>query len=133
MAEGATIDRTGLQALIDVLAGRGYTVVGPTPRDGALVLAEVSTVADLPHGLGDVQAPGSYRLRERDDDQLFGFAATAQSAKPWLFPPRPCSGGARAPRRASPSSSPPGGPTRPSPCWASGRATWPPWASTTRC
>ncbi len=87
MAEGATIDRTGLQALIDVLAGRGYTVVGPTPRDGALVLAEVSTVADLPHGLGDVQAPGSYRLRERDDDQLFGFAATAQSAKPWLFPP----------------------------------------------
>ena len=87
MATGTILDLQGLQALIDALRRRGYTVMGPTLRDGALVLAEITSVDDLPQGIGDDQAAGHYRTRARDDGALFAFAATAQSAKPALFPP----------------------------------------------
>jgi ferredoxin len=80
------IDVAGLQSLIDVLLARGYTVVGPTVRGGAIVNAPVRGVDDLPRGWGDEQEAGHYRLRHRDDDAFFGFAAAAQSAKPVFFP-----------------------------------------------
>jgi formate hydrogenlyase subunit 6/NADH:ubiquinone oxidoreductase subunit I len=86
MATGTILDLHGLQALIDALRGRGYRVIGPRPRDGALVLADITSVEDLPRGIGDEQAAGHYRTRAREDGALFGFAATAQSAKPLLFP-----------------------------------------------
>ncbi len=86
MANAAILDLDGLQALIDALRGRGYRVIGPTPRDGALVLADITSIDDLPRGMGDDQAAGHYRTRARADEALFGFAATAQSAKPVLFP-----------------------------------------------
>ena len=87
MATGSILDLHGLQGLIDALAGRGYRVIGPTARDGAVVLADITSVDDLPRGIGDDQGAGHYRTRARDDEALFGFAATAQSAKPLLFPP----------------------------------------------
>ena len=87
MATGTILDLHGLQGLIDALQGRGYRVIGPRVRDGALVLADITSVDDLPRGVGDDQEPGHYRTRARDDESLFGFAATAQSAKPLLFPP----------------------------------------------
>ncbi|HEX6248984.1 MAG TPA: 4Fe-4S dicluster domain-containing protein [Nocardioidaceae bacterium] len=80
------VDLVGLQALIDVLTGRGYTVLGPTVRQGAVVQAPIRSVDDLPRGWGDDQDAGRYRLRRRDDDALFGFASGAQSAKPVFFP-----------------------------------------------
>ncbi|PVU82185.1 sulfite reductase subunit A [Cellulomonas sp. WB94] len=76
----------GLQQLIDVLAGHGYSVVGPTVRDGAIVPGPVRTVDDLPRGWGDEQDAAHYRLTRRDDDAVFGFAAGAQSPKPVFFP-----------------------------------------------
>jgi sulfhydrogenase subunit beta (sulfur reductase) len=82
------IDRGGLQALIDVLRSAGYRVVGPTIRAGAIVPGEVSTIGDLPAGWTDEQEGGRYRLRRRDDDALFGYAAGPQSWKQFLFPPR---------------------------------------------
>ncbi len=87
MPSGVVLDVQDLQVLVDSLHSRGYRVLGPTLREGALVLAEVRTLDDLPRGTGDTQAPGSYRTRDRGDEALFGFAATAQSAKPVLFPP----------------------------------------------
>jgi sulfhydrogenase subunit beta (sulfur reductase) len=78
----------GLQALIDALRGLGYTVIGPTVRDGAITLAELSSVGELPAGWGDEQDAARYRLHQRDDAALFGFAATAQSWKSILFPAR---------------------------------------------
>ena len=69
----------GLQAIIDTLRGQGFTVIGPTRRDGAIVLTEITAVGDLPAGYGDEQDAAHYRLRPRDDEALFGFAATAQS------------------------------------------------------
>jgi ferredoxin len=78
----------GLQAIIDALRGQGFTVIGPTRRDGAIILAEIAGVGDLPAGYGDDQDAAHYRLHRRDDEALFGFAATAQSWKSVLFPAR---------------------------------------------
>lgn len=80
------IDIEGLQGLIETLAERGWAVVGPTVRDGAIVHAPITGVADLPRGVGDEQDAAHYRLRPRDDDALFGFAAAVQTAKPVFFP-----------------------------------------------
>ena len=81
-----TLGTAGLQALIDALAARGYTVIGPTVSGGAIVNAPIRTLDDLPRGWGDEQEAAHYRLRRRDDDAFFGFAAGAQSAKPVFFP-----------------------------------------------
>ena len=71
---------------MDVLAGRGYSVIGPVVKDGAIDYGPVSKVSDLPVDWGDEQAPGSYRLRRRDDGMIFGYANGAQSVKPVFFP-----------------------------------------------
>ncbi|MGB8022673.1 MAG: 4Fe-4S dicluster domain-containing protein [Candidatus Nanopelagicales bacterium] len=85
MAGPAILEPQGLQALIDALRERGYRVIGPTVRDAAIVPAEITCIDELPRGVGDAQAAGQYRTRARDDDALFGFAAPAQSAKPFLL------------------------------------------------
>jgi ferredoxin len=81
-----SLDTAGLQSLIDALVVRGYTVIGPTVSGGAIVNAPIRTIDDLPRGWGDEQDAAHYRLRRRDDDAFFGFAAGAQSAKPVFFP-----------------------------------------------
>ena len=78
----------GLQSLVDLLRERGWAVIGPTVRDGAVVHAEITSVDQLPRGVGDLQDAGSYRLRQRDDEALFGFAAGPQGWKAQLFPSR---------------------------------------------
>ncbi|MDQ1286697.1 MAG: hypothetical protein QG622_262 [Actinomycetota bacterium] len=78
----------GVQKLIDLLRGRGLPVVGPTPRDGVIVHAPITSLADLPTGTGDDQAPGRYRLRARGDGALFGYAVPASSWKHLFLPPR---------------------------------------------
>ncbi|MFC5889618.1 4Fe-4S dicluster domain-containing protein [Kitasatospora sp. CM 4170] len=89
MADGAVvIDRDGLGALISVLAGRGRTVVGPTVRDGAIVLAELSDGDGLPYGWGVELEAGTYRLRAREDGAVFAHSAGPQSWKTFLHPPR---------------------------------------------
>lgn len=84
--DSEVLELAGLQSLIDVLRVRGYTLIGPTVRDGAIVYAEIRSLEELPRGCGDEQDAGHYRLRQRDDQALFGFAAAAQSAKPVFFP-----------------------------------------------
>ena len=84
----AVIGVTGLQAIIDTLRDQGYAVIGPVPRDGAIVLAEIAGTSDLPQGCGDYQEAATYRVRQVDDEAFFGFAATAQSWKSILFPAR---------------------------------------------
>ena len=78
----------GLPELFDALHARGYTVVGPTVRDGAIVLAELESAAELPYGWGVDTEAGGYRLRRRDDTAAFGHSAGPQSWKTFLHPPR---------------------------------------------
>lgn len=84
----AVIEPAGIQAIIEVLAGDGFRVVGPTLRDGAVVYDDVDAASDLPIGWTDEQDGGTYRLRRRDDDAYFGFAVGPHSWKQYLFPPR---------------------------------------------
>jgi ferredoxin len=79
---------TDLDDLFRALAHEGYEVHGPTVRDGAIVLDRIRSTSDLPGGVGDEQAPGRYRLRDRGDGALFGYAASPHSPKRELFPPR---------------------------------------------
>jgi len=85
-AKTVMLEPSALDELVQVLRGRGHRVVGPTVRDGAIVLDELESAAELPIGVGDVQAPGSYRLRERGDESRFGYAASPHSPKQFLFP-----------------------------------------------
>jgi ferredoxin len=84
----AKLIMTGLGALYDALCRAGFSVIGPTVRDGAIVLDELGSADDLPFGWGVTLAPGGYRLRRRDDRAAFGHSAGPQSWKPFLHAPR---------------------------------------------
>jgi len=76
-----------LDALVTTLAGLGYETKGPVVRDGAILPGPVKRVTDLPVGTRDVQSPGHYRLEQRDDDAVFGWAVGPGSWKAEFFPP----------------------------------------------
>jgi sulfhydrogenase subunit beta (sulfur reductase) len=82
------IDIEGLGDLFRVLVSEGYQVIGPAVQDGAIVLRELSSPADLPFGWGVKLEPGGYQLCRRDDTAVFGHAAGPQSWKRFLHPPR---------------------------------------------
>jgi ferredoxin len=82
------LDAGRLGSLFDALQRGGYTVVGPTVRDGAIVYDELSGVDDLPRGWTDEQDGGVYRLKRRADEALFGYAVGPHSWKQFLLPPR---------------------------------------------
>jgi sulfhydrogenase subunit beta (sulfur reductase) len=85
---GMVILLPGLQLLIDLLRESGWTVIGPTVRDGVVVHDEIESIDQLPRGVGDVQDNGSYRLRERQDQAMFGYVVGPQAWKSLLFPSR---------------------------------------------
>ena len=66
----------------------GYTVVGPTIAQGAIVFDEVRGLDQLPIGWTDEQEGGTYRLKRRDDGAYFGYAVGPHSWKKYLFPSR---------------------------------------------
>ncbi len=51
-----------LDDLITALRVRGYEVLGPRVRDGAVMIAPLSAVADLASSVTGEQSPGRYRL-----------------------------------------------------------------------
>src|SRR5262245_23963074 len=76
-----------LEALVSALRERGYLVVGPTVRDGAIVYEELESADELPIGWTDSQEAATYRLERRGDDARFGYAVGPHSWKRFLFPP----------------------------------------------
>ncbi|MER7172141.1 4Fe-4S dicluster domain-containing protein [Streptomyces mesophilus] len=84
----AIIDRAGLDALIRTLTEQGRTVIGPTVRDGAVVLAELSGGDELPYGWGAELEAGRYRLVPRADGAAFAHTAGPHSWKAYLHPER---------------------------------------------
>jgi ferredoxin len=84
----AIIDTDALGALVRVLIGDGYQVIGPTNSGSAIELAELTDAGQLPAGWGVETGPGYYRLRRRDDDAMFAHSAGPQSWKAFLHPSR---------------------------------------------
>jgi len=83
-----TLPAEQLSRLFDALHADGRTVVGPTPRDGAVVMAPIRSPDELPRGLTDAQAPGRYELvPHAEDGAFFGVTLGPQSMKRWLHPP----------------------------------------------
>ncbi|HVC19879.1 MAG TPA: 4Fe-4S dicluster domain-containing protein [Vicinamibacterales bacterium] len=83
----AVLQREAFGDLLAALQGRGYRVVGPTVRDGAIVYGDLHAVDDLPIGWTDEQDGGTYRLKPRGDRALFGYNVGPQSWKQYFHPP----------------------------------------------
>jgi ferredoxin len=81
------IEPNDLQWIIGKLASRGYRVLGPTVRDGAIVYDTIAHLNNLPVGWTDRQDAGQYRLERRADSALFGYAVGPHSWKRFLHPP----------------------------------------------
>lgn len=81
------LDHAGLQALLDALAERGFDVIGPRLREGAIVYDRIARIEDLPVGSTDRQDAGRYRVERRADAALFGYAVGPHSWKRFLHPP----------------------------------------------
>jgi ferredoxin len=84
----ALLGLEGLSALLKLLKADGYDLIGPTVRDGAIVHAPITGIADLPVGWTEVQEGGRYRLTRRGDGALFGYSVGPQSWKQLFFVPR---------------------------------------------
>jgi sulfhydrogenase subunit beta (sulfur reductase) len=82
------IAKPELGQLIDQLREQGYSVIGPTVADHAVVMAEVERLADLPQGYVDTQQPGQYRVLQTGHQNYFQFNVGPHSWKQYLFPPR---------------------------------------------
>jgi ferredoxin len=76
--------RVGL--LIQALIRKGYDVIGPTIRDGAILYDYVSSEKDLPIGWTDEQQGGKYQMKRRSDGALFGYTLGPHAWKKFLFP-----------------------------------------------
>lgn len=75
------LPRQRLGELLSALGAQGYDVIGPTLREGAIVYDSIQSDAELPIGLTDAQGPGRYRVEQRQDQAVFGFAVGAGSFK----------------------------------------------------
>ncbi len=81
------LQRRHADTLLARLRARGYRVLGPRVRDGAIVLAPLQRWDQLPEGLEDDTAPGHYRLRHAGHRHCFRWSLPQQGLKPWVFPP----------------------------------------------
>jgi ferredoxin len=84
----SVIEPDVLDGLVRALRDRGFRVLGPTVRDGAIVYDDLESAGELPIGWTDDQAPGRYRLERRDDEARFGYAVGPHSWKQFLLPAR---------------------------------------------
>jgi ferredoxin len=88
LSEQLILTRDHFDDLFAALREDGYRLVGPTPRDGAIVYDYLTSVADLPVGVSDVQDAGTFRLAQRSDAALFGYVPGPHSWKQFLHRPR---------------------------------------------
>ena len=75
-----------LASLFDALDDRGYEIIGPTVRDGAVVLDQIHSPSELPAGWIDEQSPGHYRLNQGAEQCFFAHAVGPHSWKKFLHP-----------------------------------------------
>jgi ferredoxin len=83
---GAILSADKIGQLLDALISRGFEVVGPTVRDGAILYDRIVSASDLPAGWTDEQEAAHYRLERRGDQALFAYGVGPQSWKKYLHP-----------------------------------------------
>lgn len=87
---GATIifAKSALQRILDNLGAAGFRLIGPTIRDGAVVLDGIQHMSELPLGWMMEQKPGSSRLARTHSSDYFACTVGPHSWKRYLFPPQ---------------------------------------------
>jgi sulfhydrogenase subunit beta (sulfur reductase) len=86
IGDNAIVEREQFDFLFRALSSRGYEVVGPTIREGAIGYDRLTSANDLPRGWTDEQEGGKYRLKRRQDEALFGYAVGPHSWKKFYYP-----------------------------------------------
>lgn len=81
------LERSDFEQLLQALKQQDYHLIGPTVREGAIVYDKLGSAADLPVGWTDEQNGGSYRLKRRGDQALFGYVVGPHSAKMFFHQP----------------------------------------------
>jgi len=81
------IDVRALTRLVDLLRSHDYTVVGPTLRDGVVVLERIDDFDQTLVGIESASSPGSYRI-ESAEGAVFGGPVGPTSPKGWMNPSR---------------------------------------------
>jgi sulfhydrogenase subunit beta (sulfur reductase) len=76
-----------LDALVQALRRRAYTVHAAVLEHGTLMIRPIQSAAELPRGVVDEQSPGTHRLRT-EGDRFFDYTVPADSWKRLFFPPR---------------------------------------------
>lgn len=82
------LSKPSLQQVLDHLRANGFTLIGPTVRDSAVVLDEIHEISELPIGWSLEQKAGSSRLVRTHSTDYFGCTVGPHSWKSYLFPPR---------------------------------------------
>ena len=90
----AIVEKVGLDALLDALWQRGYTVIGPTVRSQSIVYDEVHSADDLPAGWVDVQEGGTFRLQRVRRRRALRAHRRARLAQALPVPAASCASGA---------------------------------------
>ena len=88
--ERVVIDRPAIDTLIQLLDRQGFRVLGPTVKDSAITLSEISSSGDLPAGWTDTQDAAGYRLLKHEHESLFHYTVGSQSWKQFLYPSNTC-------------------------------------------
>jgi Fe-S-cluster-containing hydrogenase component 2 len=87
-ADVYVIAKADLDLILNYLQHSGFSTLGPTVADGAIVYEPISSINDLPFGYGDSQTPGEYRLKQSSTHSYFEFNVGPHSWKQFLFPSR---------------------------------------------
>lgn len=82
------LTRHDLGRLVELLHADGREVIAPTVVDGAITYGPIESVAQLPAGWTDQQAPGRYRLAHTGTERVFDYAVGPTAWKRFTFPPR---------------------------------------------
>ena len=82
------IDRSQIDTLFLSLKRHGYSLVGPKISEGAIIYDFLDSITQLPIGWTDEQEAGTYRIKQRGDQALFGYNLGPHSWKKFLFSPR---------------------------------------------
>lgn len=88
VSASVVLPKPALDRVLVNLREAGLRVIGPRARDGAIVLDELESMAELPRGWTDEQSPGRYRLTRSNAKQYFAFTVGPHSWRQFLFPPR---------------------------------------------